>query len=73
MNQYNNYNQDQSAKKMINQDQKAQGGGILNSIYTKMSGHPTCEIEMDYVPGRKYFTAGDDLKGKIRIKTTVEG
>lgn len=38
-----------------------------------MSGHPTCEIEMDYVPGRKYFTAGDDLKGKIKIKTTVEG
>ena len=38
-----------------------------------MSGHPTCEIDMDYIPGRKYFTAGDDLKGKIRIKTTVEG
>ena len=45
----------------------------MNSIYTKMSGHPTCEIEMEYLPGRKYFTAGDDLKGKIKMKTTVEG
>jgi hypothetical protein len=38
-----------------------------------MSGHPTCEIEMDYYAGRKYFAAGDDLRGKIKLKTTVEG
>ena len=38
-----------------------------------MSGHPTCVVALDFYPGRKYFMAGDDLSGKVRIKTTVEG
>ena len=48
--------------------------GILNSIYTKVSGHPQCEILVHYPQaGLNYLTAGDDLKGKIQIKTSVEG
>ena len=38
-----------------------------------MSGHPNCEVLLDYYEGRKFFSAGDDLKGKIRIKTVVDG
>jgi len=38
-----------------------------------MSGHPTCSIDLHYAPGRKFFTAGDDLSGKITFKTTVDG
>jgi hypothetical protein len=38
-----------------------------------MSGHPTCQIVLRFNPNRKYFTAGDDLIGKIVFKTTVEG
>ena len=35
----------------------------MTSLYTKMSGHPTCEVILDYYEGRKYFTKGDDLNG----------
>jgi hypothetical protein len=49
------------------------GGGLLNTIYTKMSGHPTCDVVLNFNPNRKYFTAGDDLRGRICIKTAVEG
>ena len=38
-----------------------------------MSGHPNCDVILDHYEGRTFFTAGDDLKGKIRIKTVVEG
>jgi len=38
-----------------------------------MASHPSCEVFPDYYPNRTYFSAGDDLKGKIRIKTTVDG
>jgi len=38
-----------------------------------MSGHPTCDVVLNFNPNRKYFTSGDDLKGKVCIKTTVEG
>ena len=48
-------------------------GGLLNKLYTRMSGHPNCEVILDYYDGRKFFTAGDDLKGKIKIKTLVDG
>mmetsp|Transcript_2410 Transcript_2410/g.3685 ORF Transcript_2410/g.3685 Transcript_2410/m.3685 type:complete len:87 (+) Transcript_2410:65-325(+) len=42
-----------------------------------MSGHPQCSISFDYPKGhensvRKFFTSGDNLCGKIEIKTTVE-
>ena len=47
--------------------------GILNKLYTRMSGHPSCDVLPEYYDGRKFFTAGDDLKGSIRIKTTVDG
>ena len=50
-----------------------ESGGILNSLYTKMSGHPTCDVVLENYPGRTHFMAGDDLKGKVRIKTAVEG
>lgn len=39
----------------------------------KMSGHPTCEVVLRFHQNRKYFTAGDDLNGKICIKTTIQG
>lgn len=38
-----------------------------------MSGHPTCEVVLQFNPNRKYFTAGDDLVGKVCLKTRVEG
>jgi hypothetical protein len=38
-----------------------------------MSGHPTCEIVLEYPKDRKYYSLGDDLKGKIKIKTYVDG
>ena len=47
--------------------------GFMNKIYTKMSGHPSCEIVLRFNPNRKYFTAGDDLIGKVCLKTRVEG
>ena len=37
----------------------------MASLYTKMSGHPSCEVTLDYYEGRKYFTKGDDLNGKL--------
>lgn len=46
---------------------------MLNKLYTRMSGHPNCDVILDHYDGRTFFTAGDDLKGKIRIKTVVEG
>lgn len=38
-----------------------------------MSGHPDCTVLLDYYDGRTFFTSGDDLKGKIKIKTVVPG
>ena len=52
---------------------QSQGGGLLNKLYTKMSGHPTCEVILNKGPNKSYFTAGDDLRGKICLKTAVEG
>ena len=49
------------------------GGGLLASLKTKVSGHPSCEIVLTFNKDRKYFTAGDDLRGRILIKTAVEG
>jgi hypothetical protein len=46
---------------------------LLNKIYTKMSGHPTCDVVLNFNPNRKHFSAGDDLRGRICIKTAVEG
>lgn len=60
------------AKEKPSGEQKAQGG-LLNKLYTRMSGHPSCDVLLDHYEGRTYFTAGDDLKGKVRIKTTVDG
>ena len=51
----------------------ASTGGLLNTIYTKMSGHPTCDIVLNKGPNKKHYTSGDDLKGKICLKTAVEG
>jgi hypothetical protein len=45
----------------------------MNKLYTRMSGQPTCQIILDHNPDSKFFSAGDDLKGKILIKTTVDG
>ena len=78
MNQYNKFNQDSSPddKKMSQDGQKSQGGqptGIMNSIFTKMSGHPTCNFIIEFPQGREHLTAGDTLKGKIEFKTTVDG
>ena len=67
------YNQETNVKRQDEGSQQQASGGLLNKIYTKMSGQPTCSIILDHVPDRKYFTAGDDLKGKIMIKTTVDG
>ena len=36
-----------------------------------MSGHPTCDVVLNFNPNRKYFTAGDDLRGRICIKTVT--
>ena len=61
---------------MSKDGQKMQGQvnkGIMASIYTKMSGHPTCEFVIDYPKDRKWMRAGDTLQGKIQIKTTVDG
>ena len=52
---------------------KQQASGILNKLYTRMSGHPDCEVLPDFYEGRSFFTSGDDLKGKIKIKTVIEG
>lgn len=51
----------------------SQGGGILNKLYTKVSGHPTCDVVLNFNPNRKYFSAGDDLIGRVILKTAVEG
>lgn len=45
----------------------------MNKLYTKLSGQPSCEVVLNFNPNRKFFTAGDDLRGRICIKTTVEG
>lgn len=39
----------------------------MASLYTKMSGHPSCEVTLDFYEGRKYFMKGDDLNGKFSI------
>lgn len=53
---------------------QAAPGGIMNTIYTRMSGHPVCTVVIDYPDAdRKYLRAGDDLKGKVQIKAAVEG
>jgi hypothetical protein len=39
----------------------------MASLYTKMSGHPSCEVTLDFYEGRKYFMKGDDLNGKLLI------
>ena len=66
------YNQD-IAKKPEEATQQLAQGSLLNKFYTKMSGQPTCSIVLDHAPDRKYYKAGDDLKGKIMIKTKVDG
>ena len=38
-----------------------------------MAAHPTCDVIPEYYTDRTFFSSGDDLKGKIRIKTTVDG
>jgi len=38
-----------------------------------MSGHPTCDVVLNFDPSRKFFTAGDDLRGRVCLKTAVEG
>ena len=45
--------------------------GIMNSIYTKMSGHPSCEFVVNYPKDRTWMRAGDDLTGKIELRTSV--
>ena len=45
----------------------------MNKLYTSLSGHPTCEVVLNFNENRKFFCAGDDLRGKVCIKTTVEG
>jgi len=45
----------------------------MTKLYTRVAGHPQCDVLLDYYQNREYFTAGDDLKGKITIKTTVDG
>ena len=70
------YSQDKQ-KDVVGKDSKKkakqQASGILNKLYTRMSGHPDCEVLPDYYEGRSFFTSGDDLKGKIKIKTVIEG
>jgi hypothetical protein len=39
----------------------------MASLYTKMSGHPSCEVTLDFYEGRNYFMKGDDLNGKFFI------
>ena len=39
----------------------------MASLYTKMSGHPSCEVQLNFYDGRKYFTKGDNLNGKQSI------
>ena len=72
MNQYNSGKEELQQEKAL-APSNASGGGILNSIYTKMSGHPTCEVVLQKFEGRNHFTAGDDLHGRIIIKTSVDG
>ena len=45
----------------------------MNKLYTRVSGHPTCDVLLEKYSGRSYFKAGDDLKGCIIIKTRVDG
>jgi hypothetical protein len=63
----------QPVKRSEEQSQQQAQGGLLNKFYTKMSGQPNCQIILDHLPDRKHFAAGDDLKGKIMIKTSVDG
>ena len=72
----NEYGDTKNAQNNREQRQEGQGqsqGGLLNKIYTKMSGHPTCEVILNKAPTKKHYSAGDNLKGKICLKTAVEG
>jgi hypothetical protein len=73
MNQYSGKEELQKQKEQTLAPSNSSGGGILNSIYTKMSGHPTCEVVLEKFEGRNHFTAGDDLVGRVIIKTSVDG
>ena len=76
LNQYGSKFERMESENQSTQAQSSQGEqeqGFMSKLYTKMSGHPSCDVLLQFYKGRKYFKAGDDLKGKICIRTRVEG
>lgn len=73
MKQYSEKFETEEKKSAGQADSKEKAQGLLDKIYTKMSGHPSCEVELQFIENRQYFKAGDDLCGVVKIKTTVEG